>query len=123
MTATWLDLARGARRAANTLILESQHRSAASRAYYAVYSKVVHTLVMANLPMPSRREGPNHSRIRRLIESSMPNMDQVKRSALSRLVARSYILRLDADYKPSVLFDDKESKEAIAIMKTVFEAF
>ena len=80
-------------------------------------------LVSAGLTMPAQREGPSHKRLRPLIETSIPNMDHPKRVALSRLVGRLYTLRIDADYKPSVLVEDKESREAVSIMKTIFEAF
>ncbi len=123
MPQNWLDLAREARKAANTSVQEGYHRSATARAYYAVYSRVVHALVSAGLTMPPQREGPSHGRLRPLIETGMPHMDQPKRVALSRLVGRLYTLRIDADYKPSMLVEDKESREAVSIMKTIFEAF
>ena len=53
----------------------------------------------------------------------MPDMDQKKREALSRLIGRLYTLRVDADYKPSVVVEETEAREAISIMKTIFEAF
>lgn len=123
MPQSWLDLARDARKAAHVLV--SDHfRSCVARAYYAAYSKVVHELaVTAGLPMPIGREGPSHKRIRRLILTSMPNMAQVKREKLSELVGRLYTLRIDADYKPSIEVEDAEAREAISIMKTIFEAF
>ncbi|MEX2216502.1 MAG: HEPN domain-containing protein [Phycisphaeraceae bacterium] len=119
----WLELAREARKAANMSVQEGYHRAAASRAYYAAYSRVSHALAMAGLTMPVQREGPSHKRLRPLIETSMPDMDQPSRVALSRLVGRLYTLRIDADYKPSVLVGGKESREAASIMKTIFEAF
>jgi hypothetical protein len=72
--------------------------------------------------MPPDREGPSHARIRPLIETSMPNMQQAKRVKLSELIGRLYTLRIDADYKPSVDVEDREAREAISIMKTVFES-
>ena len=101
-----------------------------SRAYYAAYSKVTHELVvMAGLTMPPDREGPNppgktgRAGIRRLIETSMPNMRQDKREKLSELVGRLYTLRIDADYKPSVVVESRDAREAITIMKTIFDSF
>lgn len=123
MPDTWLDVARDARKSANTLVQQENHRSAASRAYYAAYSKVTDALVAAGLTMPVGREGPAHKRIRPLIETSMPGMDQSKREALSSMVGRLYTLRIDSDYKPSTIVSDKESREAVSILKTIFEAF
>lgn len=119
----WFDLARDARQAANLLVQEEKHRSATARAYYAAYSKVAYALVAEGLDMPPGREGPKHSRVRPVIETSMPDMEEKKREELSRLMGRLYTLRINADYKPSVLVEGKESREAISILKTIFEAF
>ena len=95
-----------------------------SRAYYAAYSKVTHELVFtAQLEMTPDREGPSHKRLRPIIETSMPNMQQDKREKLSELIGRLYTLRIDADYKPSVEVEGRDAREAISIMKTVFESF
>lgn len=124
MQETWLELARDARRAANALAAEGRFRSCVARAYYAAYSKVTHELaVTAGLQMPPGREGPSHARIRPLIETSMPNMAQPKREELSELVGRLYTLRVDADYKPSTRVEDAEAREAVSMMKTIFESF
>jgi len=126
----WLELARDARKSANELIELDRFRSCISRAYYAAYSKVTQELVVtAGLAMPLDREGPNHpgrlgtGGIRRLIETSMPNMQQDKRVKLSELVGRLYTLRIDADYKPSVTVEGRDAREAISIMKTIFDSF
>lgn len=104
--------------------------SCMSRAYYAAYSKVTHELVVtAALTMPGNREGPSHpgetgtGGIRRLIETSMPNMPRDKRVKLSELIGRLYTLRVDADYKPSVDIGSRDAREAITIMNKVFYAF
>ncbi len=73
--------------------------------------------------MPPDREGPSHARIRPLIETSMPDMAQNKRVKLSELIGRLYTLRIDADYKPSIEVKGRDAREAISIMKTVFESF
>jgi uncharacterized protein (UPF0332 family) len=124
MPQSWMELAHDARNAANVLMAEDRFRSVASRAYYAAYSKVTHELVVtAQLAMPPGREGPSHGRIRPIIETSMPNMAQSKREKLSELVGRLYTLRIDADYKPSTTVDAREAREALSLMKTIFEAF
>jgi uncharacterized protein (UPF0332 family) len=124
MPETWLDVARDAREAANMLLTEARYRSAVARAYYAAYSKITHELTAtAGLPMPPGREGPGHSRVRPVIETSMPNMAPAKRDKLSELLGRLYGLRIDADYRPSAVVEGAEAREAISIMKTIFEAF
>jgi hypothetical protein len=55
---------------------------------------------------PAGREGPNHpgqsgtGGIRRLVETSMPDMNTEKRVKLSELIGRLYTLRIVADYHP-----------------------
>ena len=128
MPQNWLELARDARHAANDLLLGERFRSSVSRAYCAAYSKVAHELVSnAGLTMPADREGPHHTgrrgAIRPLIETSMPNMQREKRVRLSELIGRLYTLRIDADYRPSMEVEGRDAREAISIMKTVFESF
>lgn len=123
----WIELARDARKSANELMEYDRFRSCISRAYYAAYSKVSHELgVTAGLTMPADREGPSHKGrrgIRPLIETSMPNMDASKRVKLSELMGRLYTLRIVADYKPSVEVEGRDAREAISLMKTIFESF
>jgi hypothetical protein len=38
-------------------------------------------------------------------------------------LGRLYALRIDADYRPSADVEGAEAREAISIMKTIFEAF
>jgi uncharacterized protein (UPF0332 family) len=126
----WLELARDARKSANELLELDRFRSCISRAYYAAYSKVAQELVVtAGLAMPANREGPNHpgslgtGGIRRLIETSMPNMQQDRRVKLSELIGRLYTLRIEADYRPSVNVESHDAREALSIMKKIFESF
>lgn len=125
----WYEVARDARNAANELV-EARFRSCVSRAYYAVYSKVTHELsALPHIAFPQGQEGPNHpgksgkSGIYGLVESSMPGMSQTQREALADLIGTLYKLRVYADYRPSMIVDDREAREAISMMKTAFEAF
>jgi len=124
MTENWLDVARDARKSANTLLTEDHYRSAVARAYYAAYSKITHELVaIAGLAMPPGREGPSHSRIRSVIVTSMPNMAEPKRDKLSEMLGRLYTLRIDADYSPSSPVGITEARAALSLMATIFESF
>lgn len=58
-----------------------------------------------------------------MVETSMPNMRPDKRVKLSELIGRLYTLRIDADYRPSVEVEDRDAREAISIMNTVFDSF
>lgn len=129
MPQTWLELARDARKAANRLVGE-HFRSYLFRAYYAAYSKIAHELASTSgITFVNNREGPSHpgeagrGGIRRLIETSMPNLQADKRIKLSELIGRLYTLRIFADYRPSVEVESRDAREAISIMNTVFDAF
>ena len=124
MSQSWLELSADFRRAASVLALDGGHRSAVSRAYYAAYAKVAHDLVViAGLPMAGGREGPGHAGLRRIIESSMPNMNEDRRRKLSEMIGRLYTQRIDADYHPSVLVDAYEARRAITLMNKIFNVF
>lgn len=129
MPQSWFDLASDARKAANGLV-SNRYRSCVARAYYAAYSKVTHALAAApGVSFPPNREGPNHpgetgtGGIRRLIETSMPDMDQPRRVKLSELIGRLYTLRVFADYRPSVEVEGRDAREAVSIMNTIFDSF
>lgn len=129
MDATWFDLATDARKASNRLVSDN-FRSCLSRAYYAAYSKITHGLAgTPHITFPAGQEGPNHpgrlgtGGIRRLIETSMPDMDQSRRVKLSELIGRLYTLRIFADYRPSVEVEARDAREAISIMNTIFDSF
>jgi uncharacterized protein (UPF0332 family) len=129
MPESWSDLANDARKAANHLVSDN-YRSCVSRAYYAAYSKVTHALAAApGVTFPANRDGPNHpgetgtGGIRRLIVTSMPDMKRPRRENLSDMIGRLYTLRVFADYRPSVEVEDRDAREAISIMKTVFDYF
>ena len=124
MVDTWLDLSRDCRKAASELVRKDRFRSAAARAYYAVYSKVSYEIVLAGLPFPTNREGPSHHKLKHMIEENLSCLgDRDRRFALSRIVSRLYVLRLDADYRPSILFGAREAREAVSLMNKVFDAF
>lgn len=129
MPETWYDLANNARKAANQFVSEN-YRACLNRAYYAAYSKVAFALsATPGVSFPSGREGPSHSGeagtggIRRLIEVCMTNMDPKQRVKLSELLGRLYTLRIDADYRPSVSVTAADAREAVSVMKIVFDAF
>jgi uncharacterized protein (UPF0332 family) len=121
--ATWWELASDSRKAANRLIQDQHHRSAVSRAYYAVYSKVAHELTERGITMPKDREGPSHAKVRALIETRLTALPLAKRQALSRMVGSLYTMRILADYKPTTSVDPRDSREAASLMKKCFESF
>jgi len=120
---TWLDLTRDGRKSASSLVANKFHRSAVSRSYYAVYSKVTMELCALGIAMPAGREGPRHGKIRPLIETNLTTMTRDERLALSRIVGRLYTLRILADYSPSSTVGSLEGREAISLMNKALDAF
>ena len=132
-TDTWQTLAQQARRAANKLGVD-EPRSCVSRAYYAAYAKVTHELTqLPNVTFPADREGPSHpgataagigeGGVRRLILQTLTRLPSDRRRKLSELVGELYALRLDADDHPSKTVSVRAARRALALMRTVFDAF
>lgn len=117
----WIDLALDAQQAASVLLASGRHRSAASRAYYAVYARVAHHLIANGVAMPSGREGPSHAKLKRLVVANLYHLDPPSRKVLSKLVSRLYTLRLAADYEPSTRVGLNEGREAHGIMRKCFQ--
>lgn len=129
----WSEVGRDARYAANELV-RTRYRSCVSRAYYAAYSKVAHMLCEVGTSFPAGREGPSHpgqlpdgtvgdAGIRRLIMTQLVKVDERKRRALSEMIAKLYAMRLSADYHPSETLDERDAREAIQMLTTIYEAF
>jgi len=84
---------------------------------------------MPGITFPPGEKGPKHpgrtgaGGIRRLIETQMKEMEQARRVKLSELVGRLHTLRCVADYHPSMDVDARDTREALSIMKTIFDAF
>ncbi len=119
----WLDLARDSRKAASELVRDGHYRSATSRAYYAAFSKISHELVHTGHAMPAGREGPSHRRLRPMVEANLKSLRIEQRAALSRIVGRLYVLRIYADYTPSIHVDARDAREAVSLMNKIFHAF
>lgn len=123
MPETWQSIGSDSRKAAAKLVREKHFRSAAARAYYAAFSKITQDLLAAGLQTAPGSEGFGHSRIRKIIQTSMPDSDQMKRRTLSHMLGRLYTLRIYADYRPSKHFDKAEAREAVSLMNKIFEKF
>lgn len=120
---TWLDLALRNRRDAAFLSKGGAHRSAICRAYYAVYSRLAWDFQTFGVSMTDGREGPSHKKLRPLILKGPFNYTRRKREALSKMVGHLYDLRVLADYRPSTQIGPDESREAMALMKRIFDSF
>ena len=113
---TWLDIARSNKKAAASLFDEGHHRSAVSRAYYAVYARATNALVCQGVAMPAGREGPQHQKLASMIGDTLRKPDFV-----GRLVRRLYSMRCYADYMPSVTVGARDGRNALSLMYKALE--
>jgi uncharacterized protein (UPF0332 family) len=113
---TWLDIARSNQRAAASLFDEGHYRSAVSRAYYTVYARVTHALVLQGVAMPEGQEGPRHQKLVPLIGDNLR-----KPAFVGRLVRRLYLMRCHADYIPSVTVGARDGRNALSLMYKALE--
>ncbi|CAN5477462.1 hypothetical protein BH09SUM1_BH09SUM1_10010 [soil metagenome] len=98
---SWLEVARGRRKAATILAAQEEHRSCINRAYYAAFSKIAHELEIRGCQFPAGREGPRHN-LGPLIENRLVFLTVRQREVLAAVVDRLYKPRLIADYRPSI---------------------
>jgi len=119
MSETWQSLADDAYRASLSLRQERRCRSAISRAYYAVYSRVTALLVAHGVTMPDDYEGPLHSKLAALIEAHLTGL-RSKRWTVAGLARGLYDLRVIADYHPSVPVDGGDALVAVRRMMGAF---
>jgi uncharacterized protein (UPF0332 family) len=117
--ANWQDMARDSYGAASSLADARRWRSAASRAYYAVFAIVSFLLVRKGLQMPQGREAPSHARLARMVTDHLTELGDVRWRVFHRIRAL-YALRLDADYVPSLPVDNTRVRQALAMMAEVF---
>lgn len=123
--ANWLDLARENRKTASWLVETGRpeaFRSGISRAYYAVYAKLSHELVLAGKAQWFTN-GPPHRGLPKLIKNELVHLSISQREALVRQFAALYRLRIFADYRPDDEAEAVDAREAVALMKKAFDAF
>lgn len=118
--ADWRDMATESRKAASLLVKFGHCRPAVSRCYYAAFARLTHRFIEVGAPIPDMREGPAHRAVRPLIENNLTGMGSDERRQLSNLLGRMYVLRIDADYRPSVSVSPRDAREAQAMMDRVF---
>jgi uncharacterized protein (UPF0332 family) len=100
-------------------LVQRHWRSAISRAYYAVYARMVAELKKAGAAFPTGQEGPSHAKLPGMIESHLKYAGDI-RWRLSGLITRLYNLRVIADYRPSDNVADGEARYAAVMMQQVF---
>lgn len=118
--ATWREMARENRTAANELFAARRWRSCASRAYYAVYDEVTHGLLQAGVMMPANQANPKHRTLPNLIGNCLAPLNPAVRWRLAGLAAGLYRFRIMADYLPLVTLDEADARIAMGLMTKAF---
>lgn len=99
---------------------DGQHwRSAISRAYYAVYARVVAGLLVCGVTMPAKGS-PSHVSLPGLVLNNMTTLQRGSRARLSSAIDTLYKLRIAADYQPRAAVDQSGALESAGLMAGVF---
>jgi uncharacterized protein (UPF0332 family) len=118
--ATWADLARDNRLAANETFVRRHFRSSISRAYYAIYSAATDALVQQGITMPAGQANPKHARLPNLVGHNLTGMSHAVRWQLAGVIEKLYKLRLISDYMPQVSVDERDARMALGLMSQAF---
>lgn len=120
--ATWRDISVQQAVAAKRLSGADVARPAVSRAYYAVYSGVVHALHRQGLRRFGGRGNPDHADTPALVLHNLSSLDQASRRSLAQSLRRLRAQREDADYRPHRTVDETTRLRAIWEMDRAFSA-
>jgi len=118
--ATWRDLAKDNRTAANELFALERWRSCASRAYYALYDEVTHALLQAGVTMPATQANPKHKTLPAIVAANLHLLPLQRRWRLSVLIGDLYRFRIIADYLPSVTLEEADARIALGMLAQGF---
>ena len=105
-------------RAARAMQRSDMPRSAASRAYYAVYALVAERLHAAGVQPGTSpdRSGPSHASLPVLCEHNLAGLKTWERRDLKAAARRLYARRVEADYIPHVAVGEPEARSAMSDM-------
>ena len=118
--ATWKDLARDNRLAANETFVNGRWRTCISRAYFSIYSAATSALVQRGVTMPAGRGNPRHTRLPNLIGHYLTGTSHPLRWQLAGVIEKLYKLRLVADYVPQVSVEERDARIALGLMNQGF---
>jgi uncharacterized protein (UPF0332 family) len=105
--------------ASNELFARRHWRSAASRAYYAVFARCVDALIGLGHRMPDRGN-PSHANLATMVLNNLSRLSPVRRRALFSMLLRLCRLRVMADYGADLEFDQAEARTALSLMYAMF---
>jgi len=118
----WNTLASRCYGAAGLLAREQYERCAISRAYYAVYSRITHALVLRGVTFMVRgvkRGNPSHAALPALVENHLQVLGQ-HRWVVANCMRALYRLRVTADYFPVSQVNAEIADKAIALITKIF---
>lgn len=115
---SWQDMASENETAARHLQRSGFPRSAASRAYYAVYAGVADRLAAAGQVGfgTDERAGPSHASLPVLCENNVPGLKSWERRDLKACARRLYRRRIEADYLPATDIGNVTVRECLTSM-------
>ena len=116
---TWKEISLDSLAAAKALLADEHYRSAVSRAYYAVYSRIVGALV-GKATFPSGYEGPHHEDLDDLFFDYLSRVSIRDRWRYASSVKQLYVKRLEADYQPSATVDMALARDVVVLASEVF---
>ena len=119
MAMDWNMMASSSYGAAGLLAQERYERSAVSRAYYAVYSRIAHVLASRGLTFADGREGPGHEQLADLVLHHLRMLGQY-RWYVAEDLRKLYKMRLEADYRPSHPVGVTDAQKAVRAMNRIF---
>jgi uncharacterized protein (UPF0332 family) len=111
---TWRDIAMENEQAAKELLRAGHYRSAVSRAYYAAFASINDCLVNAGTVRTSDRQALSHRALPAMVEGNISGLATWQRRDLKASARRLYELRLDADYRASVVVDWRVAKQSLS---------
>lgn len=115
--ATWRDIATDSEFAARELLSRKRWRSCASRAYYAVYSRMTHQLIHQGFRRGvGFRGNPAHDALSGMVSGTLRGLTAPRRRRLKRAIERLYAYRVVADYFPGRTLDESLAWLAVGEM-------
>lgn len=116
---SWREMSYDSLAAAKALLAAEHCRSAVSRAYYAVYSRITAELV-GKAMFPDGYEGPHHEDLDDLFFDYLSKVSIRDRWRYASSVKQLYVRRLEADYQPSATVDKALAMDVLVAASDVF---
>ena len=116
---TWDEIGRDSLEAAKLLREAGRHRSSVSRAYYAVYARIT-AAIASTAVFVEDREGPGHDSLPDLAFDHLSRLTYGQRREIETSVRRLYQARIYADYHPSRVVANAESRQSVLLADRVF---